>query len=348
MLVADDKIWDQNGFNDLVQTQVGPAVDDESGLVYAYDGSLKLGLLPASIFCSGHTYFVQAMYQQLRLEAYVVHTTFQYAGLKESVTDYVKLWFSSINQNIMIHQALNFVDLMLPNASRGFLTFKPSVPKSLLLDGKHNLETHFTLVNYQQIRTALAIASLLNRTLVMPPLWCRFDRLWFPHPTVLLGLMTRQPFICPLDHVFERDDLEEGEIAMSGDIHVNLQKSGSLNHDHDENKDEHTHADRKPVQESNAYKHDQSNRSSKGKQNPPKGKIAGKETRTNPVSAPSKDALEHTKARLDVKVNNGSGPFSGATMTEAIQRRCKNVIPKIQRRIDKEGLQIMLEYVHRK
>lgn len=37
----------------------------------------------------------------------------------------------------------------------------------------------------------------------MPPLWCRLDRLWFPHPGVLIGSMTRQPFICPLDHVFE-------------------------------------------------------------------------------------------------------------------------------------------------
>ncbi|GKC37992.1 hypothetical protein Tco_1050376, partial [Tanacetum coccineum] len=81
-----------------------------------------------------------------------------------------------------------------------------------------------------------------------------------------------------------------------------------------------TQADRNPVQESNAYKHDQSNPSSKGKQNPPARKIAGKATRTNPVSAPSKDALEHTKARLDVKVNNGSGPFGRATMIEAIQR----------------------------
>ncbi|CAN6547034.1 unnamed protein product [Malus baccata var. baccata] len=50
---------------------------------------------------------------------------------------------------------------------------------------------------------ALAIASLLNRTLVMPPLWCRLDKLWFPHPGVLEGSITRQPFICPLDHVFE-------------------------------------------------------------------------------------------------------------------------------------------------
>lgn len=83
----------------------------------------------------------------------------------------------------------------------GFLSFKPSIPKSLLLSGEHNVESHFTLINHQvytyrldpihiciwwnfdvalcnicctwffsfqikQIRTALAIASLLNRTLV--------------------------------------------------------------------------------------------------------------------------------------------------------------------------------------
>ena len=59
MLLADEKIWDQNGFNDLVHKQLGPSVDEESGLVYAFDGNLKLGILPASIFCSGHTYFVQ-------------------------------------------------------------------------------------------------------------------------------------------------------------------------------------------------------------------------------------------------------------------------------------------------
>lgn len=59
MLLADDKIWDQNGFNEIVRRQLGPSVDDGSGLAYAFDGNLKLGILPATIFCSGHTFFVQ-------------------------------------------------------------------------------------------------------------------------------------------------------------------------------------------------------------------------------------------------------------------------------------------------
>lgn len=192
MILADDKIWDQNGFNELVHRQLGPSVDDDSGLVYAYDGNLKLGLLPASIFCSGHTYFVQSMFQHLRLEAYAVHTTFQYAGTE--------------GKRHRLREGKVFYDPPeYYNPPGGLLTFKPSIPKNLLLDGEHTIDTHFTLVNYQmkQIRTALAVASVLNRTLVMPPLWCRLDRLWFGHPGILPGSLTRPPFVCPLDHVFE-------------------------------------------------------------------------------------------------------------------------------------------------
>ncbi|KAM7493707.1 hypothetical protein LguiB_028316 [Lonicera macranthoides] len=207
LLLQDDKIWDQNGFNDLVHRQLGPSVDDDSGLAYAYDGNLKLGLLPASIFCSGHTYFVQAMYQQLRLEPYAVHTTFQYAGTEGKR--------HRLREGMVFYDPPEYYD-----SPGGYLTFRPSIPKSLLLEGEHNIESHFLLVNYQlkQIRTALAIASVLNRTLHGGKCWpasrkgvdgsrvrtlSMLDRLWFPHPGVLVGTMTRQPFICPLDHVFE-------------------------------------------------------------------------------------------------------------------------------------------------
>ncbi|XP_022941191.1 arabinosyltransferase XEG113-like [Cucurbita moschata] len=206
MLLADDSIWDQNGFNQLVHKRYGPAVDEDSGLVYAYDGYLKLGILPASIFCSGHTYFVQAMFQQFRLEPYAIHTTFQYGGTE--------------GKRHRLREAMVFYD---PpeyfDTPGGYLSFKPSIPRNLLLEGEHNVDTHFILINYQmkQIRTALAIASLLNRTLIMPQLWCRLDRLWFGHPGVLPGSVTRQPFICPLDHVFEVNvmlkDLPEEEFG---------------------------------------------------------------------------------------------------------------------------------------
>ncbi|KAB2070496.1 hypothetical protein ES319_A08G159100v1 [Gossypium barbadense] len=218
MLLADEKIWDQNGFNELARKQTGPAIDDDSGLFYAFDGTLKLGILPESIFCSGHTYFVQAMYEQLRLEPYALHTTFQYGGTE--------------GKRHRLREAMVFYDPPeYYDAPGGFLSFKPSIPKSLLLDGEHNLESHFSLINYQmkQIRSALAIASLLNRTLVMPPLWCRLDRLWFSHPGVLEGSMTRQPFLCPLDHVFEVNvmlkDLPQEEFGPA----INIREYSFLN-----------------------------------------------------------------------------------------------------------------------
>ncbi|KAE8694573.1 XEG113 protein [Hibiscus syriacus] len=45
MLLSDGKIWGQNGFNELVRKQTGPAIDDESGSFYVFDGNLKLGIL---------------------------------------------------------------------------------------------------------------------------------------------------------------------------------------------------------------------------------------------------------------------------------------------------------------
>lgn len=60
LLLGDDRIWDQNGFNELLRSnKTGPAVDNTSGLFYARHGELKLGILPVSLFCSGHTFFVQ-------------------------------------------------------------------------------------------------------------------------------------------------------------------------------------------------------------------------------------------------------------------------------------------------
>ncbi|CDP12730.1 unnamed protein product [Coffea canephora] len=207
MLEANETIWDQDGFNILVRQQLGPSVDGESGLVYAYDGNLKLGFLPASIFCSGHTYFIQAMYQQLRLEPYAVHTTFQFSGTEGKR--------HRLREATVFYDPPSYFDV-----PGGFLTFKLSIPKSLLLDGKHSIESHFALVNYQikQIRTALAIALLLNRTLVMPPIWCRIDSGWLMNPQDWTGNVMRQPYVCPLDYVFEVNvmlmELQEDEYGQ--------------------------------------------------------------------------------------------------------------------------------------
>lgn len=45
-----------------------------------YNGKLTVGVLPSSLFCSGHTFFVQRKYEEYGLTPYVAHATFQYSG----------------------------------------------------------------------------------------------------------------------------------------------------------------------------------------------------------------------------------------------------------------------------
>ncbi|KAH9540425.1 hypothetical protein CY35_14G004100 [Sphagnum magellanicum] len=207
LLLGDDRIWDQNGFNELLRSnKTGPAVDNTSGLFYARHGELKLGILPVSLFCSGHTFFVQELYKKLSLQPYAVHTTFQFGGTE--------------GKRHRLREAKHFYDLPeYYDTPGGYIVFNSSIPKELLNGGSHTVASHFKLVNYQlvQIRTAFAIALLLNRTLIMPSMWCRFDRMWYGHKGILDGTKTSQPFLCPLDHVFDINqmlaDLDELEFG---------------------------------------------------------------------------------------------------------------------------------------
>ncbi|XP_020218776.1 ATP-dependent helicase BRM isoform X2 [Cajanus cajan] len=199
------------------------------------------------------------------------------------------------------------------------------------------------------------------------------------------------------------DELEEGEIAVSGDSHMDHQQSGSWIHDRDEGEDEQVlqkpkikrkrslrvrprHAMERPEDksgsemvslqrgesslladykyqmqtridpesksfgDSNASKHDKNESSLKNKQKLPSRKVANtsklhgspKSNRLNCTSAPSEDGGEHPRESWEGKSINPNGSSAhGSKMTEIIQRGCKNVISKLQRRIDKEGHQIV-------
>jgi hypothetical protein len=47
----------------------------------------------------------------------------------------------------------------------------------------------------------MALATVLGRTLILPPLWCGLDRYWAPHAGTIPGAGTTLPFQCPADHV---------------------------------------------------------------------------------------------------------------------------------------------------
>ena len=190
VLEKDDKIWDQNAFNDLYRRGARGSPDGDN-LMLGYKGNLRIGILPVSIFASGHTFFVQKMYEKLKLEPYVVHATFQFSGTE--------------GKRHRMREALLWQDEpAYYDPAGGLLTFTPDIPEELLRSSG-TVDGHFKLVNHQllQIRNALAISQQLGRTLVMPKLWCGFDRWWAPHHGKLPGSETELPFMCPMDHIFE-------------------------------------------------------------------------------------------------------------------------------------------------
>ncbi|KAL0412042.1 UNVERIFIED_CONTAM: ATP-dependent helicase BRM [Sesamum latifolium] len=197
------------------------------------------------------------------------------------------------------------------------------------------------------------------------------------------------------------DELEEGEIAVSGDSQMDHQQSGGWIQDRDEGEDEQVlqpkikrkrsirlrprltvqrseekHNDKSslrlgdpsqlPFQVDGTYgsqarddlahkfRGDSSSLSPcrnvssiKNRRNLPikKNSNTGEEHalksgRVNYGSTPPDDAAEHSRETWDSKVMKR--PKSSANkMSEVIQRKCKNVINKLQRRIDKEGHQIV-------
>ena len=190
VLEKDDKIWDQNAFNDLYRAG-SRGTKSADNLVLGYHGKLHVGILPVSIFASGHTYFVQRMFEKQKLEPYVVHATFQFSGTEGKR--------HRMREALLWQDAPEYYD-----PPGGLLSFDPDVPDALL-KASGTVNGHFNLVNHQilQIRNALAIAQQLGRTLVMPKLWCGFDRWWAPHHGKIPGSETELPFLCPMDHVFE-------------------------------------------------------------------------------------------------------------------------------------------------
>ncbi|XP_021906238.1 ATP-dependent helicase BRM, partial [Carica papaya] len=100
----------------------------------------------------------------------------------------------------------------------------------------------------------------------------------------------------------------------------------------------------------NIPKHEQSDSSSKIRRNLPARRVANtskvhaspKSGRSNCMPFPAEDAPELSRDSWDGKAISTSGTSNfGAKMSDGIQRRFKNVISKLQRRIDKEGQQIV-------
>jgi len=199
ILDADPKMWDQSAFNDLF-LRGAQTTDRKDRLFKGYNGSLLIGILPVSLFCSGHTFFTQQMPLQMAAKPYVAHATFQFSGTPGKRNRFREHLLWSDPPAYYHH-------------SQGFISVENNIPTSLLnriddarTDGSlAATEPHFALVNRQlaTLRAEFGLATALSRAAVLPELWCGQDRWWAPHHGITPGSQLHLPYKCPADHVLD-------------------------------------------------------------------------------------------------------------------------------------------------
>lgn len=199
--LEDPKMWDQTAFNDLARLGHTNSDRGNKNLWKGDQGKLTMGVLPASIFASGHMFFVQRKYEELGLKPYVAHATFQYSGTPGKRNRFREFMLFDDPPEYYDHD-------------KGFIYINIDIPKELL--GKavgvkgamtgDKLDNHYNLVHYQllRLRTGLALATASGRVMILPPIWCELDKYWAPlYDGGIPGTKWKRPFICPMDHVLD-------------------------------------------------------------------------------------------------------------------------------------------------
>mmetsp|Transcript_1565 Transcript_1565/g.3967 ORF Transcript_1565/g.3967 Transcript_1565/m.3967 type:complete len:521 (-) Transcript_1565:44-1606(-) len=194
--------WDQGEFNRLARKQWQPRRKDglsDPRLFWSYENRVIGGVLPISLFCGGHNYFVSQFPQRAGVQPYSIHTTYQYGGAP--------------GKRHRLREAKVWIDPPAYYNPSGLLVYPPDVSRSLIYPaGGMTTKGHIALIKHQlkQIKQALALARYLDRTLILPPVVCGYDKAWYPLASgrargVFPGTHAWAVpiFNCPLDHFLE-------------------------------------------------------------------------------------------------------------------------------------------------
>ena len=214
--------WDQELFAQVLRRggsrRGATEREDRLQPMFRLEGGRQLlaGVLPVSLFASGHTFFVTRMSHLMRTHPYMVHTTFQYGGAP--------------GKKHRLREAMIWEDEPAYYEAR-MLRYEPDLPRELVYprgavpDEQGTVEPwahmsvaeHFELVNHQlrQLRNALALARRLHRVLILPRLVCGLDRWWAPHSGTIPGSGTRLPLLeCPADHILDFERMRSPETLL--------------------------------------------------------------------------------------------------------------------------------------
>ena len=179
---------------------------------------VRVGALPLSLFCGGHTYFVQRLHEKLRVRPLVVHTTYQFSqarGKRQRLREH-GLWAlddaayyggnaSALASEPSSANRKKFVAMDARDGPPAALVATASVSNHLLAAAWYRLA----------IRNLFAVAQVTGRIAILPRITCACDRYWgnvLP-ACGIPGADAPPPYpSCPQDHVMNLPNMERAGV----------------------------------------------------------------------------------------------------------------------------------------
>jgi hypothetical protein len=190
---------------------------------------VTVGALPLSLFCGGHTFFVQRLQETLGVQPLVVHTTYQFSqarGKRQRLREH-GLWLlddAAYYGGITNEAGEGDAELESgspesagPGARFTFVAMDvtDAPPKRLIASA--SVSNHLDAAAWYRlaVRNLLAVARATNRIAILPEITCACDRYWgnvLPECSIG-GADVKPPYkSCPQDHVFNLPNMERAGV----------------------------------------------------------------------------------------------------------------------------------------
>ena len=168
--------------------------------------TLKVGVFPITEVAGGHTFFIQQLQTPSARWPMAVHATYQYGdtkdfpfGKRQRFRDWGMWLADEPSEMVGDGQYLVLEDDEPVAPSNAWIG-----DADLHVRGRQHV--HHLEYTRQRLARGVALARALNRTVVLPTLWCYCDKFWHRLDQCAIHGATKSqllPFKCPLDHVID-------------------------------------------------------------------------------------------------------------------------------------------------
>ena len=174
--------------------------------------TLKLGVFPITEVSGGHTFMVQQLQSTVGKWPMAVHATYQFGdnfdyayGKRQRFRDW-GLWLADDETDLAMSEGryLVLVDDEPLAPVKPIPTTFPRSAEQLHERGRQHVD-HLTRFR-QRLAIGVSLARILNRTVVLPTMYCYCDKFWHRVDACAIpqaGGHQPLPFVCPMDHVMD-------------------------------------------------------------------------------------------------------------------------------------------------